>query len=226
MHLRGSIAWPRALFRTLTPEATMLSEFLRSAALLLVLLNPFLVIIYLVDVVRKFEGTQFRNVMIRAGLIAGTVFSAFALLGDRIFSNFIQADFASFQIFGGLVFLTIGFQFVFQGSAAIEGLRGESAHVAGAIAMPLLIGPGTISASVVIGQRHDPLSAIGVIWVSVAVSIGIMVILKRVHDWVRPRREPLIERYIEVAGRITALVVGTISIQMIMQGIRAWVAKF
>jgi small neutral amino acid transporter SnatA (MarC family) len=204
----------------------MLSEFSQSAALLLVLLNPFLVIIYLVDVIRKFEGAQFRNVMIRAGLIAGSVFSAFALLGDRIFSNFIQADFASFQIFGGIVFLTIGLQFVFQGSAAIEGLRGESAHVAGAIAMPVLIGPGTISASVVIGQRHDPLLAIGVIWASVTISIGIMVLLKRAHDWVRPRREPLIERYIEVAGRITALIVGTISVQMIMQGAREWAAKF
>jgi small neutral amino acid transporter SnatA (MarC family) len=204
----------------------MLSEFFQSTALLLVLLNPFLVIIYLVDVIRKFEGAPFRNVMIRAGLIAGVVFSAFALLGDRIFSNFIQADFASFQIFGGIVFLTIGLQFVFQGSAAIEGLRGESAHVAGAIAMPVLIGPGTISASVVIGQRHDPLLAIGAIWAAVTISIGIMVLLKRVHDWVRPRREPLIERYIEVAGRITALVVGTISVQMIMQGVREWAAKF
>lgn len=204
----------------------MLPEFIRSTALLLLLLNPFLVIVYLVDVVQKLEGAQFRGVMIRAGLIAGVAFSAFAMLGDRLFSDVMQADFASFQIFGGIVFLAIGLQFVFQGSAAIEGLRGESAHVAGAIAMPLLIGPGTISASVVIGQRHDPLVACGAIWLAIGVSIAIMLLLKRAHDWVRPRSEPLIQRYIEVAGRITALVVGTISVQMIMQGIRSWVANF
>jgi small neutral amino acid transporter SnatA (MarC family) len=43
---------------------------------------------------------------------------------------------------------------------------------------------------------------------------------------VRPRREALIQRYIEIAGRITALVVGTIAVDMIMQGIRSWVDKF
>lgn len=203
-----------------------MSEFLRSTALLLLLLNPFLVIVYLVDVMQKLEWTQFRGVMIRAGLLAGIAFSAFAVLGDRVFSDVMQADFASFQIFGGIVFLAIGLQFVFRGSAAIEGLRGESAHVAGTIAMPLLIGPGTISASVVIGQRHDPITACGAIWLAVALSIAIMIVLKRIHDWVRPRNEPLIARYIEVAGRITALVVGTISVQMIMQGIRTWSTKF
>lgn len=203
-----------------------MTDFMRSVALLFLLLNPFLVIVYLVEVVQKFEHAAFKRVMLRAGAIAMAVFVGFALLGDTVFSRFMQADFASFQIFGGIVFLTIGLQFVFRGSAAIEALRGESAHVAGAIAMPILIGPGTISASVIIGQRHDPLIAIGAIGVAVLGSILIILVLKRIHDWVRPRNEPLIERYIEVAGRITALFVGTFSIQMIMQGLQEWVAKF
>ena len=203
-----------------------MNDFIRSVALLFLLLNPFLVIIYLVDVVQKLEQLQFQHVMLRAGLIALGVFCGFAILGDTVFSRFMQADFASFQIFGGLVFLLIGLQFVFRGSSAIEVLRGGSAHVAGAIAMPILIGPGTISAAVIIGQRHDALTACGAIAVSVAGSILIILGLKRAHDWVRPRNEPLVERYIEVAGRITALFVGTFSIQMIMQGVRTWVAKF
>jgi hypothetical protein len=54
----------------------------------------------------------------------------------------------------------------------------------------------------------------------------IMLGLKRIHDHVRPRREPLVERYISIAGRIMALFVGTVSVQMIMQGVRTWIAKF
>jgi len=138
----------------------------------------------------------------------------------------VHAEFASFQIFGGVVFLLIGLQFVFKGPTAIEILRGESQHLAGAIAMPILIGPGTISASVIIGQRHDPLTACGAVLAAVGISVVIMILLKAVHDYVRPRREPLIERYIEIAGRITALFVGTISVEMIMQGVRAWVQTF
>jgi small neutral amino acid transporter SnatA (MarC family) len=203
-----------------------MTDLIRSTTLLLVLLNPFLLIIYLIDVVQKLSHRQFCNVLIRAGAIATAVFWTFTVLGDAFFSDVIHAEFASFQIFGGIIFLIIGLQFVFRGPTAIEMLRGESEHLAGAIAMPILIGPGTISASVIIGKRHDAITACVTVLVAVLISVIIMIGLKLLHDFVRPKREPLIERYIEVAGRITALFVGTVSIEMIMHGVRAWIEKF
>jgi len=194
--------------------------------LLLVLLNPFLLIVYLIDVVEKLDRARFARVLFRAGVIATAVFWCFAVLGDAIFSNVLQAEFASFQIFGGVVFLLIGLQFVFRGPQTIEILRGESRYLAGAIAMPILIGPGTISASIIIGKRHDPFFACATVLFAVLVSAFIMIALKALHDYVRPKRERLVERYIEIAGRVTALFVGTVSIEMIMQGVRAWVQKF
>lgn len=203
-----------------------MTDYLRSIALLLVLLNPFLLIIYLIDVVEKHDRKQFAKVLTRAGLIATAVFWFFAVLGDAVFSDVMQAEFASFQIFGGIVFLLIGLQFVFRGPTAIDILRGESQHLAGAIAMPILIGPGTISASVIIGKRHDAIPACGTVLAAVLLSIAIMIGLKALHDLVRPKREALVQRYIEIAGRITALFVGTVSIEMIMQGVKAWMEKF
>ncbi len=203
-----------------------MTSFLRSLTLLLLLLNPFLLIIYLIDVVEKLERLQFARVLVRAGLIASAVFCVFAILGDAVFASFLQAQFASFQIFGGVVFLLIGVQFVFKGPLAIEMLRGESQNLAGAIAMPILIGPGTISASVIIGKRHDALTACAAVLLAVLASVLIMIGLKAFHDYVRPKSEPLIQRYIEIAGRITALFVGTFSIEMIMQGVRSWLQNF
>ena len=203
-----------------------MTEFLKSSGLLLVLLNPFLVILYLVDLVENLGARQFAQVLVRAALIASAVFCSFAILGDAIFSSIVQAEFASFQIFGGVVFLLIGLQFVFHGPNAIEILRGRSEHLAGAIAMPVLIGPGTISASVVIGKRLDPLSACAAVLAAVLTFVIAVVLLKSVYDFVRPRRASLVQRYIEIAGRIMALFVGTVSVEMIMQGIHAWVQKF
>ena len=203
-----------------------MTDLFSSAALLLVLINPFLVIIYLVDMVETLERKQFTQVMIRAGLISSVVFICFAILGDVIFGSIVQAEFASFQIFGGVVFLLIGLQFVFRGPAALEILNGKSEHLAGAIAMPVLIGPGTISASVIIGKRHDALVACAVILATVFISIALMLVLKTVHDVVRQRNERLVERYIEISGRIMALFIGTISVEMIMQGLQVWAAKF
>lgn len=203
-----------------------MTDFARSTALLLVLLNPFLVIIYLTDVVQKLQRRQFHRVLLRAGLIAGAVFCVFAIVGDAVFGDFMQVEFASFQIFGGIVFLLIGIQFVFRGPDAIEILRGESEYLAGAIAMPVLIGPGTISASVVVGRRLEPLPACAAVLTAVVVCLATMAALKALHDYVRPRHEALIARYIEVAGRITALFVGTVAVDMLMQGVRSWVEKF
>ena len=203
-----------------------MTDILSSSALLLMLLNPFLVVVYLIDVMQKMEGRMFRRVLLRAAIISSVVFCFFAILGDTVFSEIAQVEFASFQIFGGIVFLLIGLQFVFRGPQAIEILRGESEHLAGAIAMPVLIGPGTISVSVIIGKRLDPLIASISIFSTVAISIVIILLLKYLHDIVRTRHERLIQRYIEIAGRITALYVGTVSIEMIMQGIHTWAGKF
>lgn len=203
-----------------------MTDLIRSSTLLLVLLNPFLLIIYLIDIVQKLDQKQFARVLLRGGLIAIAVFWCFTILGDRVFSDVMYAEFGSFQIFGGIIFLLIGIQFVFRGPTAIKILRGESKHLSGAIAMPLLIGPGTISASVIIGERHDIIPACSTVFVAVMLSIVTMIVLKAVHDQVRPKREPLIQRYIEIAGRITALFVGTVSIEMIMQGVISWSRKF
>jgi multiple antibiotic resistance protein len=58
------------------------------------------------------------------------------------------------------------------------------------------------------------------------ISVVVMILLKSLHDYVRTADGRLVQRYIEIAGRITALYVGTVSVEMIMQGVRAWVQKF
>ena len=200
----------------------MTHSFVSSVALLLMLLNPFLLIIYLTDLVAELDAGAFRRVLVRAGLISAAVFVAFALLGDVLFDDVLQARFASFQIFGGVVFLLIGLQFVFNGPGALSRRRGEPEHIAGAIALPIMIGPGTVSASILAGNRLAPVPACAAIIAAVATCVITMILLKWVHDYVRPRNERLIERYVEVMGRVTALVVGTFSIEMIMQGVSTW----
>lgn len=202
-----------------------MSEILQSSLFLLVLLNPFLVIVYLIDVMEKLSYRRFRNVLIRAGLISILVFALFAVLGFTIFDKVIQAEFASFQIFGGIVFLLIGIQFVFKGRSAIEDLRGESKYIAGAIAMPVLIGPGTISYSVIIGKQLNAIQSVISILIAVSITLVVMIILKKLYDQLQRKNEELVQRYIEISGRITAMVAGTIAIEMIMDGFNFWISK-
>lgn len=203
-----------------------ISDLFRGTSLLLVLLNPFLLLVYLIDVVQKVEARRFRSILIKATLLSMAVFLVFAWAGEAIFSDWIQAEFASFQIFGGIIFLLIGLQFVFYGPRTLNMLRGEGQNLVSSIAVPVFIGPGTLSACVVIGKRYDLTTAASCVALACALSAGVMVGLKYLHDYVRPRHEPLVERYIEVTGRLFALVVGTIAVDMVMRGVHTWAEKF
>jgi small neutral amino acid transporter SnatA (MarC family) len=189
---------------------------------MLILLNPFLVIVYLIDLLYRYTTTEFSKVIVQAGIISSIVFVLFAIGGNIFFENIIQAEFASFQVFGGIVFLLIALNFVFKGGAAIEILRGESKFVASAIAMPILIGPGTISYSIIIGQRLPHLTASLAIITSVAISVVTMIGLKVLYNAIHRKHEVVIERYIDISGRITAIILGTISIDLIMKGLKHW----
>jgi small neutral amino acid transporter SnatA (MarC family) len=199
-----------------------MTEFIQASMLLFILLNPFLMVVYLLDVFEKLPPETFRRVLLRAGAISFLVFSLFALLGDFLFRDVLQAQFASFQVFGGIIFLLIGLQFLFQGNSAIAALRGESQHIAGAIAMPIMIGPGTIGASILIGKRLSQFNAVLAVGAAVLTSVLVIILLKYLHDYVRERNEKLVDRYIEIIGRAMALVVGTFAVEMIMRGLQGW----
>ncbi len=180
-------------------------------------------IVYLTDLITDLDVKQFAKILLRASLISVSVFIMFAALGEIIFLKIFQSHFASFQIFGGIIFLLIGLNFVFKGNSAIRGLRGKPNFIAGSIAMPIMIGPGTISGSIMAGKLLNIQFAALAIFTAVATSTSIIIILKKAHDVVKARNEDLIARYIEIMGRITALFMGTFAIELIMQGLKAWV---
>jgi multiple antibiotic resistance protein len=177
---------------------------------------------YLIDVIRGLETRLFIRVLVRAFAISGGVFLLFAWTGDVIFIRLLQVRFASFLVFGGLVFLIIAVRYMIAGANMIDTLRGPPEHLAGSIAMPFMIGPGTVSASVLTGARLPASFAAVAIIVALVTSCLLLVGFKLLHDWVKGRNEPLVERYVEIAGRVSALLIGTIAVEMMFKGVESW----
>lgn len=197
-------------------------QFIESTSLLMVLLNPFLMSIYLLDLIESLDDRVFMATLARGAAIASAVFCAFAAGGDAIFSELLQVRFASFLIFGGILFLMIGLRFALAGTATLVQLRGPPEHIAGSIAMPFMVGPGTVSASVLAGARLPiawALVAIGVAMVSI---VSGLIVLKVLHTRLKKRNAALLDRYVDVVGRASALLIGTIAIDMILTGMDLW----
>ncbi len=193
-----------------------------SALLLFTLLNPFLMSVYLIDLITDLPRPVFVRVLARGALISAVVFSLFAWGGDAIFSEVLQVRFASFQVFGGIIFLVIGVRFVFSGADVMRSMRGQPEHIAGSIAMPFMIGPGTVSASVVVGARLPVLDAVAVIFATLAIAVSLVAGIKFGHDLLKAQHARLVDRYIEIVGRISALLIGTFAVEMIFEGIGGW----
>ncbi len=190
-----------------------------SILIMLVLFNPLLMAAFLHPVMNQLSFKVFFKVVLRAFVISGFVFLLFAAAGDALFTRVLQVRFASFLIFGGILFLIIGIRSFVMGASIIGELRGEPEQLSGSIAMPFMIGPGTISASVLIGSRHSLGLAFLAILISLSLSCLFLMIMKRIYDIVHHRNERLIERYIDIVGRASALIIGTIAVEMILNGI-------
>jgi multiple antibiotic resistance protein len=202
-----------------------IAAFADSVILMLVLFNPLLMSAYLHDVMNELSSGVFLRVLSRAFFISGCVFVLFAWAGDTIFARVLQVRFAAFLMFGGILFLVIALRYMVTGAEMIGKLRGRPEHLAGSIAMPFMIGPGTVSASVLTGARLPvPLAALAIA-VALSISCALLMAMKRLFDYVQRRNEPLVERYAEIIGRISALVIGTIAIEMILKGIDLWLTE-
>lgn len=199
-----------------------MSELVRAAVLLLVILNPFALSVYLVDIIRSNPTRTVVAIVARATLISAVVFGIFALAGDAIFSSVLHIRFGSFQIFGGLLFLIIAVRFMLSGSQTLVTLRGEPGQVAGAVAMPFMIGPGTVSAATMAGLRLAPALALAAIVCALLCTALLLVGFKLLFDWLGSRNAGLTERYVQLASRVSAMVMGAIAVEMVLLGLTAW----
>ncbi|USP41491.1 MarC family protein [Acinetobacter sp. XS-4] len=203
----------------------MSSPFISTFILFFSLLNPFLMSIYMIGLIRHTDTRVFNKALIQGGLIAYVVFLLFAWGGEAIFNRYLNVRFESFQIFGGLIFLVIGYRYVFQGADTIGEMRGAPEHLAGTVAMPFMIGPGTISAAVVTGMSMSLVEAAIVIALVLFLSCSVLIAMKFSHDHLRYSHAKYIDRYFDVVGRLAALLIGTIAVDMIVNGVTRLIDK-
>ena len=72
--------------------------------------------IYMLGIIRNSEARVFNRALIQGSLISFVVFIIFAKTGEAFFHDVLHVRFESFQIFGGIIFLVIGYRYVFEGS--------------------------------------------------------------------------------------------------------------
>jgi multiple antibiotic resistance protein len=169
-----------------------------------------------------------RSVALRASLIAGAILIGAALIGDWLFRT-LGISLAAFRIAGGLLLFAIAFEMLFGVRMRREGQVAEQAveeHVrniaAFPLAIPLLAGPGAITATVLLAGRADG----NPLLVGLLIAVVVVVSAASYVAFIFAGR---ISRLLGMTGnivlsRLLGVVLAALAVQFVVDGIRAILA--
>jgi multiple antibiotic resistance protein len=169
-----------------------------------------------------------RSVALRASIIGGAILVGAALLGDWLFRT-LGISLPAFRIAGGLLLFSIASEMVFgvrlrrESEAAEEAVEERARNVAAfPLAIPLMAGPGAITATVLLSGRADgnlPLMGLLItVVVLVATACFVAFIFAR---W--------ISRLLGLTGnivlsRLLGVLLAALAVQFVVDGIRTLLA--
>ena len=139
----------------------MLDTAIHSFVTLFVTTDPVGLVPIFIALAGRHSVADQRYIALRAVIVGGIVLIAFAVLGDAIL-GFFGVTIPAFEVAGGLLLFVIGFQMVFsqgdaksQGPSAPPALADLTQMAVFPLAIPMISGPGTISATVLLASNED-----------------------------------------------------------------------
>ena len=168
--------------------------------------------------------TARRSIALRASIIAGAIMIGTALIGDWLF-RMLGISLSAFRIAGGLLLFAIAFEMVFgvrmrrEGQAAEEAVEEHVRNLAAfPLAIPLMAGPGAITATVLLAGRAngDPV-LVGVL-LAVVVFVAITCFVAFIYA-------ATISRLLGMTGnivlsRLLGVLLAALAVQFVADGIR------
>lgn len=186
----------------------------------LVMLNPFALFLYLEPIRKELSHKDFLKVLLKASLISFFIYATFSITGNLIFEKILQINFEAFRIFGGIIIFSFAYFFIVKGHKAFVTMKEDLDDLASEIALPFMVGAGTISLSVILGNNFPLLNALFGLMVIMVLNFIFIVSLKKVRDKIDTKAFKItFDKYMQILLRLNGFLVGAIGINMIVTGV-------
>lgn len=188
---------------------------------LVVMLNPFALFLYLEPLRKDLTHKQFLTVIMKATLISLLICYLFFFSGEFLFKRVFMIDFESFRIFGGIIIFSYAYFFIVRGQRALFMIKENLDGLASEIALPFMVGAGTISLSILTSYRHSRLIGILILIIAFVINFFSIYLLKIIRDSLEGRKlKTAYDKNMEVFLRLNGFFIGAIGINMILTGIK------
>jgi multiple antibiotic resistance protein len=185
------------------------------------MLNPFALFLYLKPVMNNLSDHDFRKVFTRATIISFFIFLAFLIFGDVFFLRVFQINFESFRIFGGIVIFSLAYFFIVRGEKAFIQMKGDLTDIASEIALPFMVGAGTISLTVLMRERLLLWQGVVALVIILLTTFCFIIGLKKIRANMKSENVRVVfDKNMEILLRINGFFLGAIGVDMIVQGIK------
>ena len=147
-------------------------------------------------------------------------FSFFLISGDFIFKQILNINFEAFRIFGGIIIFSIAYLFIIRGKKGVFQLRINLDELASEIALPFLVGAGTISLTILLGNKFS--ITIGALLLILILTINFfsILLLKKLRDRIKLKKFKIaFDKNMEILLRLNGFFIGAIGINMIIRGV-------
>jgi multiple antibiotic resistance protein len=185
-------------------------DLAKTIIVLFIIVDPFGNIPIFAALTKDMDQKQCRKTFNTASIVSFVVLLVFALLGQVIFSVFnISID--SFEVAGGILLFIIAIRILISGGSH-EYVDSPESIGAVPIAMPLLVGPGAITTSILSLQQYG----------AAVTTLAILVVI--LLTWVILRYIGVVYQVLGKTGsvviaRAMALIIAAIAIQYILVGL-------
>lgn len=202
------------------------------------LFNAFVTILVTIDppglaplflaLTRGMNREQRQQVGLRASLIGFLVLALFALAGAGILAVF-GITLPAFRVAGGLLLFFIAFEMIFERrqerkeKSADAAITKDHIHNIAAfpLAIPLIAGPGAISASVLLSATlpgaAGQATLVGVIFVGIVLTYLVFVLAERVDAFLGQTGRSILTRLLGV-------ILAALAVQFVADGVKALIA--
>ncbi|MBL8571652.1 MAG: MarC family protein [Phreatobacter sp.] len=205
----------------------MTLEFLTGALVtMLVIVEPIALVPIFLAVTQGFSADQRRQVAWRACVIAFAILASCAFVGDWLLSK-VGISLPAFRIAGGLLVFWIAFEMVFglranrKNEVARDAIDKE--HIVNVaafpMAIPLLAGPGAITATLLLAGQAEGRPALMATLVAV---LAVVILI----SWICLQAAERVDRMLGTLGnvvvsRLLGIILAALAVQFVIDGIRA-----
>jgi multiple antibiotic resistance protein len=163
---------------------------------------------------KELDNKSFIKVLFDASIISLGVFILFLFGGSYIFEEIFRVNIESFRFFGGVVIFAFAFLYIIKGDKAFIRMK-DLKELPADIALPFMVGAGTISLSIFFGERHGFAGGVSVLTIAVILNFILIIVLKSMRDKMPKDIRLVFDRIMDVFLRLNGFFVGSIGVEMI-----------